>query len=71
MEKKLTILIFISAVQTLGLLWLCLQSFPSVPSVAYAGDAQQVTLVEHRLSRYAPLPVVIRNDDPVRVHCVQ
>ena len=73
MEKKLQILIVVSALQAASLLWLCLQTstvLPSLPALAHAADAQQVALVEHRLSRYQPLPVTIRNDDAIRVRCI-
>jgi len=42
----------------------------SPPSPACAGDAQEVQIVDQRLSRYNPLPVTIRNDDAIRVKCV-
>jgi hypothetical protein len=70
METKLRILVAVSAVQALALLWLCVQRPAPFPSAAHAADAQSVSLVDHRLSRYSPLPVMIRNDDAIRVRCV-
>jgi hypothetical protein len=70
MEKKVNVLIAIAAVQALCLTWLCLRSLGPLPSPAFAGDAQEVQIVDHRISRYNPLPVTIRNDDAIRVKCV-
>jgi len=70
MERKLNVLIAIAAVQALSLLWLCAQWLGPAPSPAYAGEGQDVVITGHRVSRYDPLPVTIRNDDVVRVKCV-
>lgn len=70
MEKKVNVLIAIAALQAICLSWLALQELGPVPPHAYAGDAQEVELVDHRVSRYNPLPVTIRNDDAIRVKCV-
>jgi hypothetical protein len=70
METKVNTLIAIAALQALCLASLCLRPFVSPPSPAYAGDAQEVQIVDQRLSRYNPLPVTIRNDDAIRVKCI-
>lgn len=70
MEKHVRLLVVLSAVQVASLLWLCAQSAARFPAVAHAGDTQAVSLVDHRLSRYQPLPVTVRNDDAIRVKCV-
>ena len=70
MENKLNVLIAIAAPQALCLSWLCLRSLGPRPPPAFAGDAQEVQIVDHRISRYNPLPVTIRNDDAIRVKCV-
>jgi hypothetical protein len=70
MEKKVNVLIAIAALQAICLSWLALRELGPVPPLVYAGDAQEVELVDHRVSRYNPLPVTIRNDDAIRVKCV-
>ena len=70
MERKLDVLIAIAALQAACLTWIALGTFGSVPTPAHAGDAQEVQIVDQRLSRYNPLPVAIRNDDAIRVKCV-
>jgi len=70
MDTKVNVLIAIAVLQALCLAWMCLHPLGSPPSPAYAGDAQEVQIVDQRLSRYNPLPVTIRNDDAIRVKCV-
>jgi hypothetical protein len=70
METKINILITIAVVQATCLACLCLRSLGPLPSPAYAADAQEIRIVDQRLSRYNPLPVTIRNDDAIRVKCV-
>lgn len=70
MEAKLRILIAVSAVQALALIWLCAERPLPFPAPAHAGDTQAVSVVDHRISRNSPVPVTIRNDDAIRVRCV-
>jgi len=70
MEKKLNVLIAIATLQAICFGCLSLRTLGPLPSPAHAADAQAVELVDQRLSRYNPLPVIIRNDDAIRVKCV-
>jgi hypothetical protein len=70
MENKMNALIAVAIVQALSLLWLAWQRLPEAPRSAYAAEAQEVVVTGHRISRYEPVPVQVKNDDAIKVRCV-